>query len=225
MTQPRVVTVPDTWPIDNLHPYENNVKNHPPEQVQAIARSIREFGMDQPIVVDGAGVIIKGHGRWMAAKSLGMKEVPVIVRTDLSAKQAAASRLADNRVAEGDIDTEKLHAELRDIASDDFDLSAMGFNDHELEFLTTDLGEMDEGAVMRDASAVETSVSTVERDTEELAQRAVPVTKAFGFKEIPGEHAPLISDFMNNVEAETGKSGAEALISWVKALMQQKEEA
>lgn len=219
MSNPRVVAVPDSWPIDNLHPYDNNAKIHTPEQIKAIAASIMKFGMDQPIVVDGSGVIIKGHGRWMAAKHLKMTEVPVIVRTDMTRNEAAASRLADNRVAEGEVDTLKLNLELQELSDADFDMDSMGFTDHELNFNTNDLGEMNDDAVMRDANAVETAVSTVERDTEAMAEKDVPLQKIFKFTKVPGKHAPLLTDFMNTVEAETGKEGSEAFIAWVEALM------
>jgi ParB-like chromosome segregation protein Spo0J len=225
MTLPRIVAVPDNWPIDNLHPYENNAKIHTPEQVRAIAASLARFGMDQPIVVDGSGVIIKGHGRWLAAKSLGMTSVPVIVRTDMTRNEAAASRLADNRVAEGDTDTMKLQIEVKELADADFDLDSLGFNDQELRMLTEDLGAMDDDAIMHDAGEVETSVSSVDRDTATLAEKEVPLVKIFKSSKVPGQDAPLLSDFMNDVEAETGKEGVEALIAWVKALREQQEVA
>jgi hypothetical protein len=74
----------EEWPIEDVHPYANNAKEHPDEQVEKIRSSIKNYGWDQPIVVDAGGEIIKGHGRRLAAKSLGMAEVPVIVREDLS---------------------------------------------------------------------------------------------------------------------------------------------
>ena len=88
------------WDIELLTKYKNNTKTHPDSQVDKIANSIKSYGFDQPIAVDTEGVIIKGHGRLMAALKLGMKKVPVIVRADLTLIQAAASRIADNKVAE-----------------------------------------------------------------------------------------------------------------------------
>ena len=82
------------WKLGKIKPYGKNAKQH---NVEAIMRSIDDFDVDQPIVVDGEGVIIKGHGRLQAAKRLKMKEFPVVVRSDLSEEQVRLARLADNR--------------------------------------------------------------------------------------------------------------------------------
>ena len=116
----------ETWPLDKIIPYEKNAKLH---QVEWIATSIREFQPDQPIVVDGDGVIIKGHGRLKAAQSLGLKEFPVVVRTDLTPEQVRLARIADNRTNEGGWDADLLSAEIselmRDLPSFDFDSLGM----------------------------------------------------------------------------------------------------
>lgn len=70
----------EVWDIEDVHPYVNNPKQHPDEQVERIRSSIKNYGWDQPIVVDAEGEIIKGHGRREAALSLGLEQVPVIVR-------------------------------------------------------------------------------------------------------------------------------------------------
>lgn len=97
-----------------IKPYAKNAKKHTKRQVEAIAKSIKEFGFNQPIVVDKKGVIIVGHGRWEAAKLLGIKNPPVTV-ADLSPKQARAYRLADNRLNESDWDMSAVLAELKDL--------------------------------------------------------------------------------------------------------------
>jgi ParB/RepB/Spo0J family partition protein len=84
--------------IDDIFPYANNAKLHPEKQVKQVANSITEFGFNQPIVVDKENVIIVGHGRYMAAKQLALKEVPVLM-LDLTEEQAKAYRLADNMKA------------------------------------------------------------------------------------------------------------------------------
>lgn len=78
----------------DIKPYDKNAKKHPKKQVQQVANSIKEFGFNQPIVVDKNGVLIVGHGRLEAAKLLGLKEVPTIT-VDLTEEQAKAYRLAD----------------------------------------------------------------------------------------------------------------------------------
>lgn len=136
----------EVWPVDDLIPYSNNPKEHPDEQVQKIASSIKNYGWDQPIVVDGDGEIIKGHGRLQAADLLGLDEVPVIERTDLSDSEKRASRIADNKTAESDWLEEDLSLELEQLQEDDFDLDLTGFDDDELDDLLEQHGDaLDDG--------------------------------------------------------------------------------
>ena len=114
-------------PRDELIPYSNNPKEHPDEQVKKIASSIKNYGWDQPIVVDGGGEIIKGHGRLQAAETLGLDEVPVIWREDLSDAEAKAARIADNKTAESPWDDDLLATELEVL--DGFDDVELGFDD------------------------------------------------------------------------------------------------
>ncbi|WP_240164401.1 ParB N-terminal domain-containing protein [Limosilactobacillus mucosae] len=85
-------------PIDSVKPYENNPRDND-GAVEATANSIKEFGWQQPIVVDKDMVVIAGHTRLKAAKQLGLKHVPIVV-ADLSEEQAKAYRLADNKTGE-----------------------------------------------------------------------------------------------------------------------------
>src|SRR3989304_3226009 len=85
-------------PLDSVRPYDRNPRMND-QAVDAVARSIREFGWRQPIVVDGDGVIVVGHTRWKAAQKLGLEKVPVHVARDLTPEQAKGYRLADNRPA------------------------------------------------------------------------------------------------------------------------------
>jgi hypothetical protein len=119
-------------PLDNIVPYGENPKEHPQEQVDKIASSIQRFGWDQPIVVDGDGTIIKGHGRYQAAQKLGLDEVPVIEQPDLSEAEARAARIADNRVAESDWDDDLLTVELELLEESPLEIDAAGFDDEEL---------------------------------------------------------------------------------------------
>lgn len=100
-------------PIGWLKPYGRNAKKHPPGQVAKIAASIREFGFNQPVVADEEGTVIVGHGRLLAAKSIGMAEVPVLVVGDMPEEKKMAYRLADNRLNESDWDQELLISELK----------------------------------------------------------------------------------------------------------------
>lgn len=83
--------------IGSIKPYERNAKKHPSEQVEHIANSIKEFGWQQPIVVDKDGVVVIGHGRLLAVKKLGYAEVPIVRAEDLSEQQIKALRIADNK--------------------------------------------------------------------------------------------------------------------------------
>ena len=101
--------------IDEVKQYENNPRVND-KSVDDVAKSIKEFGWQQPIVVDKDNVIIVGHTRWKAAKKLGMKKVPVVVASNLTPEQVKAYRLADNKVSEESIwDNKKLLDELDEL--------------------------------------------------------------------------------------------------------------
>jgi len=117
---------------DELIPYPRNAKQHPEEQVEHIANSIREFGFRQPIVVDADNVVVIGHGRLMAAKKLGLESVPVARADDLTEEQIKALRLADNKTNESDWDFTQLEAELAELELD-FDMGDFGFDEIDTE--------------------------------------------------------------------------------------------
>lgn len=214
--QPRSI---DSWPVENVIPYVKNAKIHDPSQVHKIAKAIREHGWDQPIVVDGEGVIIKGHGRRLAAMELGMKFVPVIVRDDLTEDQVKAARLADNRVAEGDVDAELLQEELMVLADAGIDLEGLGFDERELSFLTGDLDEMDTGALLDDLNdEVAEQADRIEQKSEEAGEKLVSLNEAFGFKGVTTEQARNLNKFMAKLEDDSGEKGADALMSFVEPL-------
>ena len=102
-----------------LIPYGKNAKRHPAEQVRLIANSIKQFGFQQPIVVDQDNVVVIGHGRLLAAKRLKLDTVPVVRVDNLSEDQIKALRLADNKVAESDWNLDLLAEELADIKTVD----------------------------------------------------------------------------------------------------------
>jgi DNA (cytosine-5)-methyltransferase 1 len=131
--------------VDSLIPYSNNPKEHPDAQVKKIASSIKNYGWDQPVVVDGDNEIIKGHGRTQAAELLGLEQVPVIKRQDLSDAEAKAARIADNKTAESDWINDSLESELAVLQDfDDINMSSLGFDDDELEDLLDDAGDTSE---------------------------------------------------------------------------------
>jgi ParB-like chromosome segregation protein Spo0J len=122
--------------IAKLIPYARNARTHSEAQVALIAGSIREYGFTNPILVDGDNGIIAGHGRVLAARTLGMATVPVIELAHLSDSQRRAYILADNRLAEqAGWDQAMLALELGDLQLEGFDLSLTGFEDDELDRL------------------------------------------------------------------------------------------
>ena len=128
--------------VNTLAEYKSNVKTHSPEQVEAIAKSIVEFGFNNPILIDEVGEIIAGHGRIMGAKLAGMDQVPCIVLEDLSEVQKKAYRIADNKIHElGGWDLERLSLELNAINDEGFDLDFTGFDPDELNRLLAESGE------------------------------------------------------------------------------------
>jgi site-specific DNA-methyltransferase (adenine-specific) len=112
---------------EELTPYENNTKVHPPEQVDRIAESIKRFGWQQPIVVDRDNVVIIGHGRLLAAKQLFLESVPVVYADNLTEEEAQALRLADNKTNESPWDFGKLEEELAALSIAGIDMSKFGF--------------------------------------------------------------------------------------------------
>lgn len=129
----------EIWPVDRLIPYARNARTHSADQVAKIAASILEFGFTNPILVDGNDGIIAGHGRLMAARKLGLAEVPVIELTHLTEAQKRAYILADNRLAlDAGWDEEMLAAELDELRDMEYDLALTGFSDKELADLIGD---------------------------------------------------------------------------------------
>jgi len=122
--------------IDALIPYARNSRTHSDEQVAQIAASIREFGFTNPVLIDGEGGIIAGHGRVLAARKLGMTQVPCIRLTHLTEAQRRAYVIADNKLAlNAGWDEKMLRLEIADLKAMDYDLDLCGFSDAELENL------------------------------------------------------------------------------------------
>jgi DNA modification methylase len=126
-----------TWrPLGALIPYARNPRTHSDAQVAQIAASIREFGWTNPVLVDGTNGIIAGHGRVLAARKLGLEQVPVIELAHMSEGQKRAYVLADNQLAlNAGWDEALLRLELADLSELGFDLGLIGFGEGELERL------------------------------------------------------------------------------------------
>jgi ParB-like chromosome segregation protein Spo0J len=221
--EPRQIEI---WDIGKVIPYTANAKQHPPEQVKKLATAIKTFGWTQPIVVWSDGEIIAGHGRRLAALELGLTKVPVIVRRDLSKAEADALRLSDNRVTSVDYDQALIQVELQRLSEElmdsDIMLSDLGFDLKELEFVTSDLGAINDDFFVDDVSAAVEEQK--ERNSEAIQNTddiAAPVSDAFGFKRVTISQSRTIRDFMSKIETRTGATGAEALISFISGALEQ----
>ena len=138
---------------EKLIPYARNSRTHSEAQVAQIAGSIREFGFTNPVLIDGQDGIIAGHGRVMAARQLGLAEVPCIRLPHLTDAKKRAYIIADNKLAlNAGWDDELLALELRDLDALGYDLDLTGFDDDEISKLL-DL-EMGDGEGQGDADAV-----------------------------------------------------------------------
>lgn len=122
--------------VQTLIPYANNARTHSPQQVAQIASSIKEFGFNNPVLVDGENGIIAGHGRILAAQKLGLQEVPCIRLTHLTDSQRRAFILADNRIAlSSGWDEDMLKLELGRLGEEGADLGVTGFSKDEIKDL------------------------------------------------------------------------------------------
>ncbi|MEX1230839.1 MAG: DNA methyltransferase [Planctomycetaceae bacterium] len=130
----------ELWPLSRITPYERNPRLND-DAVDAVARSLQEFGFRQPIVVDPDGVIICGHTRYKAAQKLGLDKVPVHVAKDLTPEQIKAYRIADNQTATlAEWDYDLLPLELAELDQSNYDLAMLGFGEDELaKLLGTDV--------------------------------------------------------------------------------------
>lgn len=137
----------EMWPTESVIPYDKNPRYND-DAVDAVAKSIKEFGFCQPIVVDEHSIIIVGHTRHKAAIKLGLTEVPVFVAKGLTEAQARAYRIADNKTGDlAEWDKVVLLEEIQGLEDMDIDMSVLAFNDVDLETLKNDvalieLGEM-----------------------------------------------------------------------------------
>lgn len=132
--------------INEIIEYSGNAKEHPEWQIEQIKNSIQEFGFNDPIAIDEKGIIIEGHGRYLALKELGYEEIEVIRLNHLSEEQKAAYSIAHNKLTiNTEFDIEKLQYELNKLEIADFDLNLLGFSEVELEEIMEDeIEEMEE---------------------------------------------------------------------------------
>jgi hypothetical protein len=208
--------------VDKCIPYPKNNKLHPAEQIDRLAAAMKASGFDQPIVLDIDHVIIKGHGRLLAAIKNGMTKVPVIIRDDLSKAEADAARISDNITTSTAYDTRAMQEEIkRLLANSDDGLTAdmMGLSQKEQDMLLADTEIPDLSVIMNDTHAdiaaqrADDAVRVAKSDQSE-----VKLNDAFGFKTVTGEQARAIAHFVARAEGQTGKVGRDAVIDCLTGL-------
>lgn len=147
-------------PINNLVPYINNARTHSPAQITKLRSSLREFGFVNPIIVDKDFSVIAGHGRLIAAKEEGFKEVPCVFADYLTEAQKKAYIIADNRYAEdAGWDEELLRLEIESLDGLGFDLGLLGFEPTELNQLLTDQDAIEEDDFDVDAELLKPAIT------------------------------------------------------------------
>ena len=145
--------VVETIDIESLIPYARNSRTHSDSQVAQIAASIKEFGFTNPVLIDGDGGIIAGHGRVMAARKLKLAEVPCIRLGYLTETQKRAYVIADNKLAmNSGWDNEMLKLEFAELTDEGFDLDLIGFSEDELAEILKDPEQLTEGLTDEDAT-------------------------------------------------------------------------
>jgi ParB-like chromosome segregation protein Spo0J len=165
--------------IDLLIPYAKNARIHNEAQIAQIAGSIKEFGFNNPVLIDKDNGIIAGHGRVLAARKLGLKEVPTIQLDHLSENQKKAFILADNRIAmNSHWDEEILSLELSDL-KDALDLTDLGFEVAELDKLMNGILPLDEMPDLRigDREPIQQMTFKLHDDQVDTVDQAIEYVK------------------------------------------------
>lgn len=166
--------------LEEIQPYSKNAKKHDERQIKNVAESIKQYGFVQPVVVDKNNVIVIGHCRALAAKKLGIKEVPCVCVDDLTPEQVNALRLVDNKSNESDWDFDLLKDELPEL-----DLSAFDF----------DWGLPEEA-----------TEEVVEDDAPEVDEESEPITKKGDIWQL-GRHRLMCGDSTKSADVSALMGG------------------
>ena len=169
-------------PIDALVPYARNSREHSDEQVQQIVRSIQEFGFTNPVLIDEAGSIIAGHGRVMAARHVGLTEVPTITLAGLTDDQRRAYVIADNKLAlNAGWDMSMLRDELLDLQDGGFAVELLGFTPTEIEVITKQVEPGEFPALKSgEGEPYQQMAFTLHDEQAETVKRALEIAKNMG---------------------------------------------
>jgi ParB-like chromosome segregation protein Spo0J len=169
--------------VADLIPYARNSRTHSEEQITQIAASIKEFGFLNPVIIDGENGIIAGHGRVMAAKKLGMTEVPCVEASHLTDAQRRAYIIADNKLAlNAGWDYEILRVEFEELSETNFNLDLTGFDNQELLKILGENFSFDDEEKKQISDAEDKFQLLVEYQNENELQKAFDQAKEKGLQ-------------------------------------------
>lgn len=166
----------ESWEVNKLIPYEKNNKKHSDKQIDMLAESIKENGVENPILIEEDGTIISGHGRFLAIKKLGMKFVFVRVARGMDKTQARKLRINVNKTTSTEYDFENLALEIADFKIDEISLDNLGFTEKELKTLTATLTALEIPKVK----------ISIEKETEDAKPLSLSPAKMMDWKEVFG---------------------------------------
>lgn len=206
------------WAIDKVIPYDKNTKVHSAAHIAKLKASIAADGLFDALILDHDGIIIAGHGRFAALVALGHTVVPVKHAAHLSKNQADAARIAHNKTASTEYDSGFMAEELKRLMdAEDVDIAALGFEDHELDFLVEDLGDMNAGAISVD---LDSDIDAQDAETEDKVAAtdasSEKLVKAMGFNSVPIAAVKAVRRFMAQIEADTGLTGGDAFVAFCR---------
>lgn len=188
--------------LSELRPYEKNARTHSDGQILLIQDSIQRFGFTNPILIAEDGLILAGHGRYEAAKRLGLEKVPTVTVSGLTPQEIRAYILADNKLAlDAGWSEGVLAEELRELAAAGFDVSTLGFDDLEVQHLVGELEDYIGGDFLLDG------VARTNNNMSKLESKTGPVNLTMGelMVVIP---AAVYKSVLSAVKKSTDKSAS-----------------
>ncbi len=208
----------ESWEIEKLIPYEQNNKKHSEKQVELLAQSIKENGVENPILIEEDGTIISGHGRFLAVKKLGMKFVFVRVARGMDKTQARKLRINVNKTTSTDYDFENLAKEIADFKIEEVSLENLGFSDKELKTLTVALEKLEVPDVK--IAIVSEDKGEEDKPIKLSAAKMVDLKELLGVSMVDNSVAMIFSEFIANLRSKGAKgSNLEVLRNYMEEFL------
>lgn len=214
--------------IEFLKPYEKNSKVHDKSHIEKLAANIQREGLQESLLIEECGLIVAGHGRWEALKSLGWETVPVRIMKGYTKAQCMIHRVSSNLTVSTKYDSALQSEELRELKGllyEDIGLDELaaltGFTERDIEVLSENISELADLSDF-DIDLEEPTEATAVKETEEEPKeeaKSVSLAKLFGFGEVNTEQAKIIRRFLAVCEIED----AETLTVFSKEALEQSE--